>query len=74
MSSHCSVNVFDYQNLDEEHEKMCKSNSNPLLKNDIGLRFDGKNHNWMILKQYLSIPFSYMTFVIKDKIENNDSY
>ena len=30
---------------------------------------DGKNHNWLIIQQYLSLSFSYMTFVIKDKIE-----
>lgn len=31
---------------------------------------DYKNHNWMILEEYLAVPFSYMAFVIKDFIEN----
>ena len=31
---------------------------------------DSKNHNWMILEEYLAIPFSYMSFVIKDYIES----
>lgn len=33
---------------------------------------DSKNHNWIVLDQFLSLPFSYMSFVIKDKIENKD--
>ena len=33
---------------------------------------DGLNHNWLIFKHHLYFPFSYMTFVIKEKIENND--
>ena len=32
---------------------------------------DAKNHNWMLLEEYLAIPFSYMTFVIKDFIETS---
>lgn len=38
----------------------------------MGVRFDGKNHNWLIIGEYLQLPFSYMTFVIKDKIETQD--
>ena len=30
---------------------------------------DSKNHNWMIIEEYLALPFSYMTFVIKNFIE-----
>jgi len=44
---------------------------NPLQRYK-GHRVDSKNHNWIVLDQYLSLPFSYMTFVIKDKIEKND--
>lgn len=43
-----------------------------LLKNIKGHTFDAKNHNWLIFKEYLSLPFSYMSFVMKDKIEIND--
>lgn len=38
-----------------------------------GIRFDGNNHNWIIFNSYLCLPFSYMTFVIMDKIEIKDS-
>ena len=36
---------------------------------NIGHRFDSINHNWLILREYLSLSFSYMTFVIKENIE-----
>ena len=35
----------------------------------LGHRFDGKNHNWLIIGEYLCLPFSYMSFVIKEEIE-----
>jgi hypothetical protein len=34
-----------------------------------GLRFDGYNFNWILFDNYLAIPFSYMSFMIRDKIE-----
>jgi len=41
----------------------------PLQK---GSKFDGDNHNWFLLNEFLSLSFSYMTFVIMDKIEKED--
>lgn len=38
-----------------------------------GMRFDCENHNWIILKQYICLSFSYMSFVIQDKIEKIDA-
>ena len=37
-----------------------------------GVKMDSKNHNWMIIEEYLALPFSYMTFVIKSFIEKNN--
>ena len=37
-----------------------------------GHRVDGKNHNWLIFDGFISLSFSYMSFVIKDKIEKYD--
>jgi hypothetical protein len=34
-----------------------------------GVRLDTNNHNWIILSEYLSLGFSYMTFVIKEQNE-----
>lgn len=39
------------------------------LGSERGVRMDSKNHNWMILEEYLAIPFSYMSFVIKNYLE-----
>ena len=66
-SQRCSVKAYDFEELGEN-----KSESTSTISNDRGHRFDFKNHNWLIFKQYISLGFSYITFVIKDKIENND--
>lgn len=66
----CKVDVFDYQKFEE----LKGSVTNDSIDNDKGQRFDGKNHNWMIFQEYLCLPFSYMTFVIKDKIERQDKH
>lgn len=31
-----------------------------------GIKIDGKNHNFVIFREFLSLGFSYMTFVIKN--------
>jgi hypothetical protein len=41
---------------------------------DIGHRFDSKNSNWILFSEYLSMSFSFMTFVIKDKMDSVDDY
>lgn len=33
---------------------------------------DGMNYNWCLLQGSLNLAFSYMTFVMQDKIERND--
>ena len=35
-----------------------------------GVRFDSEGNNWLILREYISLPFSYMTFVIKEVMED----
>ena len=37
-----------------------------------GNRFNAKGHDWLIFDNYLSLSFSYMSFVIKDMIERSD--
>ena len=55
--------------LAENHKFKYPSN---VLSNKRGHRFDFKNHNWLIYREYISLPFSYLTFMIKSKIEKND--
>ena len=33
---------------------------------------DGENHNYLLHEEYGILGYSYMTFVIKDKIEKKD--
>lgn len=44
--------------------------SNNPFRKFTGLRLDGKNNNWFIIKESLCLSYSYMSFVIKDKIES----
>ena len=37
-----------------------------------GHRFDGIKRNFFINRNYISMPFSFMHFAIKDKIEMKD--
>ena len=37
-----------------------------------GHRFDSKNHEWVYMKDFLSLSFSYMTFVLKKKLDEED--
>jgi hypothetical protein len=63
-----TIKAFDFQDFDD----LESSNSNAELGNHKGYRVDGKNHNWLIFREYISLPFSYMSFVIKSKIEEGD--
>ena len=37
-----------------------------------GVRFDTNNHNWLVLYEYLSLGYSYMTFMMRNKIQFRD--
>lgn len=63
----CAITAFDYRGAIEAFKK----NTSPLSVHK-GHRVDGVNHNWLIFEEYLCLPFDYMTFVIKDKIECED--
>ena len=64
----CGIKAFDFHPIKE----IIDTNNNSKISNDKGHRLDGKNHNWMIFQEFISIPFSYMAFVILDKIEIED--
>ena len=64
---HCLINgtivkAFQVDNLESTHN----------LGLYHGHRFDNNNHNWLITNKYIAMPFSYMSFVIKNSIETND--
>jgi hypothetical protein len=41
------------------------------LTSSKGITFDGDNHNYMVLENYLSLGFSLMHFIIKYKTEKH---
>lgn len=40
----------------------------------VGHKFDAENHSWAYLRDYISLSFSYMTFVIKKKLDDDNDY
>jgi hypothetical protein len=58
---------FDQENIDDQVESGIFGISK-------GSRFDHKNHHWLLFDDYLSLSFSYMSFVIKDKLERCDGF
>jgi hypothetical protein len=36
-----------------------------------GHRVEAHSHNWIIFRNFISMSFSYMTFVIKDNFDRN---
>ena len=60
------VKVFDIKDNLLSIIKRKSQKEFPIYK---GHRFDNEGHNWILLREYLSLSFSYMTFVIKHKHE-----
>jgi hypothetical protein len=63
----CNVKVFDTK---ENLIKILNRNSYKEFPLSKGHRFDNDGHNWILMREYLGLSFSYMTFVIKAKIES----
>lgn len=62
--------VLKCYNLKEEWDEICKRGVIPYSQ---GYRFDSHNHNWIFMKEFVNYSFSYMTFVIQEKILKMDS-
>lgn len=76
MFSHlcCNLKIYDFQNLQVQQSNNPTQNHSQLgINMSSGIKFDGKNHNWLIFEEYIATPFSYMTFVIRDKIGEGDA-
>ena len=71
MDLNCAVTCFD--EIKEMKDVIAKNETHPAINNVKGHRFDSAQHNWYIINEFLSLSFSFMTFVIKEKIENEDS-
>jgi hypothetical protein len=70
-SKRCSILTYE-EDIINLKELMDSHTNYPKIHLNTGHRFDGKNHNWLVLNEYICTSFSYMCFVIMEKIENED--
>lgn len=69
---HLNCSMYCYDPVDSI-QKLLKANPTfQNINNSMGYRFDGENHNWYVIDEYLSLSFSFMAFVIKEKIEKEE--
>lgn len=74
----CKLTAFDYDinDLEDIYQRNMAATSNLKRGMSVGIdgnqgcTFDGKNHNWMQFEDYVSLPFSYLTFLMRDKLDN----
>jgi hypothetical protein len=57
------INIEDAKNKDQAKKK------NLTFGYQYGHRFDYEGHSWVFLRDYISLAYSYMTFVIKKKFD-----
>ena len=41
---------------------------------DKGFRFDSNKHEWLFLNKFILLPFSYMTFIIRQKFKDQRTW
>ena len=66
-NQNCILKCF---NMEEDWEEW---NKEQILPYSMGHRFDTHTHNWICIKEFINFSFSYMTFVIQEKILKMDS-
>ena len=72
IDSECVVNCFKDTEIHDVY------GDNEILFNETsfnkryGYQIDGINHNYLLHEEYVILGYSYMSFVIKDKIEIED--
>lgn len=69
----CEQNVklksYDVSKVNKQIGKRTKTDITSRFGLFKGHRVDYVNHNWMIFNEYLSLSFSFMTFVIRDRFQ-----
>lgn len=74
-NENCELNLYQYDKADLQRlwDQDVLNKSNTLAYGNLnharGHRVDAVNHNWVLFDDYLALPFSYMSFVIKDHFE-----
>lgn len=71
----CEQNVklksYDVSKINKQKDKLDIESRFGIYK---GHRVDYVNHNWMLFNEYLSLSFSFMTLVIRDRFQKEDTY
>lgn len=60
------MKCYDVQEINESQIRMDKGREDAFGFH-YGYKFDGKNHSWIFLREYISLSYSYMTFAINYK-------
>lgn len=68
-NEYCSLKCFVNDNFENRESTIAHQR----LNYDQGFRFDSENHNWLVLNEYVSLSFCYMTFVIKNHLEEMEN-
>ena len=63
----CAIKAFECN----DSINLINSSPNIHISDVRGHRMDGKNHNWILFREYLCLSFSYLTFVMMDKIKKD---
>lgn len=58
---------YDVKNINKKSKNVKKKK----FEIHQGYRFDSENHHWLFLSDYISLSYSYMTFVIKKKFDDD---
>lgn len=73
-----TLTAFDFESSDvhrlfkQEKDDRDDQVDSGILGISKGTRFDYRNHHWLLFQDYISLSFSYMAFVIKRNLEQND--
>lgn len=69
----CRIKAFQIDDF-TSRENTIHQKSGSSLGYSQGVRFDSEGNNWLILREYIMLPFSYMTFVIKEEMEDVNDF
>ena len=71
MNNGVTFTSFDVEKINVEDEKLGLK-KNLKFGYQYGHRFDHEGHNWVFLRDYISLSYSYMTFVIKKRFDDDE--
>lgn len=67
------MTCFDVERINQEDaEAKALKKRNLTFGYQYGHRFDHEGHSWVFLRDYISLSYSYMTFVIKKRFDDDE--